>query len=431
MADKKDCSFVLKDPKSTAPTPINFLMSCPDGRVKRGTGAKLLPADWDFENQRAKGSTRVARQINQLIEAISGIIPGIKSECRRNNRVISAADVHAALDVLLQDSRSEKEAPRDMFTDFRAIISGMRDGTILTPGKKKGKYAAETIKNYESRTLPKLEEFYKDKKEAPQWAGVDIELYELFITWCHEKDLSDNSIGVYIKCWKRAGKIALKKGWHGNGVFDDEDFMILKEETPDIYLDQEKINKIYSQKVPIDHYDIARDWFVLDCYLGLRISDLRRVTHKDFEGKHFQFINQKTGAHVAIPIHPHVKAIIKKWKGLPPPIAEQKLREYIKEVAHLAKLNDKFVYKITKGGKLQVFEFKEWEMVSPHTCRRSFITNLLRMGIPHAQVMKLAGIKRTETLMRYFKQSADEVASEVGQHEFFNAQAKQPGAKGQ
>jgi site-specific recombinase XerD len=421
MNDKKECSFVLKEPKATTPTPINFLMSCPDGRVKRGIAETILPTDWDPETQRATGTSKAARRINQLIDSIIAMVPGLKSECRRIGRVISKADVHAALDVILQDRQKEKEkAPaRDMFTDFKIIIEGMKDGSILTPGKRKKKYAPETIKSYESRALPKLEEFYNDKKEAPQWAGVDLELYELFITWCHEKDLSDNSIGVYIKCWKRAGKIALKKGWHANAVFDDEDFMILKEETPDIYLDEKKIEIIYKQKLPVKHYDIARDWFVLDCNLGLRISDLKRVELKDFEGKHFQFVNQKTGAHVAIPIHRYAKAIIKKWKGLPPPISEQKFREYIKEVARLAKLNDKFIYKITKGGKLQVFEYKEWEMVSPHTCRRCFITNLLRMKFAHAHVMMLAGIKRYETLMRYFKQTPTDVANEVGEHDYF------------
>lgn len=418
---KKDCSFWLKKPAATTLTPINFHMLCPEDKVKRGIGKSILPINWDFTTQRAAGTTKSAREINHLIDMITAMLPGLKSECRRNNRVLSKDDVHAALDVILQDARSDEgKAPgRDMFTDFKGIISGMKDGTILTPGKRKKKYAGETIKSYESRTLPKLEEFYKDKKEAAEWHGVDLELYELFITWCHEKDLSDNSIGVYIKCWKRAGKIAFKKGWHTNPVFDDEDFMILKEETPDIYLDEDKIDRIYNQKVPIAHYDIARDWFVLDCFLGLRISDLQRIGVKDFDGKHFQFVNQKTGAHVAIPIHRHVKAIIKKRKGLPPAITEQKFREYIKEVACLAKLNDKFIYKITKGGKLQVFEYKEWEMVSPHTCRRSFITNLLKLGIPHAQVMKLAGIRRYETLMRYYKQTPEEAAHEVGKHDYF------------
>lgn len=418
---KKDCSFFLKENKATTPTPINFHMTLPDGNVKRSIGKKILPTDWEAANQRASGSGKAARDINLIIDAIISMLPGLKSECRRNGRVISSADVHAALDVILQDKRTEKakEPVIDMFTDFKTIIAGMKDGSILTPGKNKKKYTAETIKSYEKRALPKLEEFYNNKKLAPVWADVDLELYELFISWCHGKDLSNNSIGVYIKCWKRAGKVAFKKGRHNNIIFQDEEFMILKEETPDIYLDENKINLIYKQHVSNDHYDLARDWFVLDCYLGLRVSDLKRVTEKDFAGKNFQFVNQKTGAHVAIPIHPYVKAIIKKRKGLPLPITDQKLNLYIKEVACLAKLNDNFIYKITKGGKLQVFEYQEWQMVSSHTCRRSFITNLLKMGIPHAQVMKLAGITRYETLMRYFKQTAEDAANQVGDHEFF------------
>lgn len=421
MPVKKDCSFFLKDPKSITPTWIYFHMTLPDGKVKRSIGKKILPADWI--EQRAAGSTRPAREINHIIDAIIAVIPGLKSECRRNNRVISCADVHAAIDVILQDTRAEKEkskAPgRDMFTDFKAIIQGMKDGVILTPGKKKKKYAPATIKNYEVRALPKLEEFYKDKKEAPIWASVDLELYELFISWCHEKDLSDNSIGVYIKCWKRAGKVALKKGWHTNAVFNDEEFMILKEDTADIYLDESKIQRIYKRPALPEHYDIARDWFVLDCYLGLRVSDLGQINMKAFSGNTFQLVNQKTGAQVAIPVHRYAKEIIKKWKGLPPAITDQKLNEYIKQVAKLAGLKDKFIYTITKGGILQTHEFQEWQMVSSHTCRRSFITNLLKMGIPHAHVMKLAGIRRYETLMRYFKQTAVDVANEVGKHDFF------------
>lgn len=425
MPKKKEFSFFLKDATTNEPSLILFRMPVPGEPkpLKRSIGKFIHPDKWDIKEQRPfPAKDKAIKEIDQLIQAIIDMVPVVKADCKRNNRVISKADVNNALDVILQDKRpekAEKEVPKDMFGDIRIIIAGMKEGSILTPGKNKKRYAAETIKSYESRALPKLEEFYKDKKEPAQWSGVDLELYELFVSWCHEKNLSNNSIGVFIKCWKRAGKIALKKGWHSNTVFADEEFMILKEETPDIYLDESKIDKIYNLVVPIEHYDIARDWFVLDCFLGLRISDLQRIGQKDFAGKHFQFVNQKTGAHVAIPIHPYVKAIIKKWKGLPPAIAEQRFREYIKEVAQLAKLTDKFIYKITKGGTLQVFEYQEWEMVSAHTCRRSFITNLLKLGVPHAQVMRLAGIKRYETLMRYFKQTPDEVAEEAGRGKFF------------
>jgi site-specific recombinase XerD len=418
MPKKKECSFLLKQTKATTPTPINFHMTCPDGDVKRSIGKKILPPDWSFEHQRAAGNSKPAREINQLIDAIAQVLPGIKSECQRNGRVISCVDVHNALDVILQDKRPDTPKGRDMFDDFREIIQQMKGGKVLTPGKDKKRYSPESINNFD-KAVRKLELFYLGNKRGTAYEQVTMETYSAFISWCHKDNQSNNSIGYYIKSWKRLGKIALAKGWHSNLVFNNKEFLILKEETPDIYLDESKIERIYKQQVVIKQCQIARDWFVLDCFLGLRASDLQRISIKDFQGKHFQFINQKTGAHVTIPIHRNVKAIIKKWKGLPPEMSDDLMNEYIKIVAKMAALKDKFSYTITKGGKLQVHELEEWQMVSNHTCRRSFITNLLKMGIPHAQVMRLAGIKRYETLMRYFKQTADEAAHEVGQHKFF------------
>lgn len=437
MPKVKEFSFFLKDAKSKAPTLINFRMALPgDAPLKRSLGRAIHPNDWDLEDQRPKASkNKDIKEIDQLIARIAETIPVIKSECRRDNRVISRADVNAALDVILQTKRKEQAgsyvAGRDMFIDFEVIIAAMRSGEILTPGKNKKRYTPATIKNFE-KSIRKIKSFYEDENKKQErkrqpllniYAMVNIELYNSFIAWCHGDNQSNNSIGVFVKCWKRLGKIALKKGWHSNMVFEDEDFLILKEETDDIYLDDHKIEKIYRQPVPADHYDIARDWFVLDCFLGLRVSDLGRVNLDDFNGKYFQFINQKTGAKVAIPIHPYAKQIFKKWKGLPPPMAEKNFRDYIKIVAKMAGLKDKFLYKITKGGEVHQEVLEEWQMVSPHTCRRSFITNLLKIRkpepIPHAVIMKLVGIKRYETLMRYFKMTPEEAAESVADHSFF------------
>lgn len=419
MTEKKECSFFLKEPGGASPTLIYFHMTLPDGKVKRSIGLKVTPTGW--ADQRAAGSTKLDRDINQVIDSIINMIPGLKSECRRNNRVISSADVHAALDVILQDRRTtkkKKEPVKSMIKDFEKIVAGMKDGSITTPKSKK-KYSYSTIRNYEMVVLPKIEKYYKEKKKPAVWDTVTIELYNDFISWCHSCNLSNNSIGNYIRHWKVAGKISLKKAWHSNEIFKDESFSAIREETPAIYLDDTKIGHLYKLKCIDEEQEIARDWAVLDCYLGLRISDLRKVTDNDFKGDIFQFVNQKTAAHVAIPIHKFAKEILIKWKGLPPILSERKFREGIKEAARIAGLNDKFVYTATISGEAQSFEYEEWQCVTPHTFRRSFITNLLKMGIPHAQVMKLAGIKRYETLMRYFKQTSIEVAQEMKDHKFF------------
>lgn len=421
MHKKKDCSFFLKDPKATTPTLINFHMTLPDGKLKRSISRFIKPTDWDTDTQTPHPSKdRALKEISQVIESIIEVIPVVRADCKRNNRVVSKADMNAALDVILQKKKYSKaeEPGGDMLTDFKLIIEGMRDGKILTPGRNKKRYKPATIRNYEERTLPKLELFFKESKIAPTYDTVTLQLYYQFISWCHKLDLSDNSIGTYIKCWRRMGQVALAQGKHSNLIFENEEFAILKEDTDDIYLDETKIKALSDLKL-VGGYEVARDWFVLDCYLGLRVSDLRRVTMADFAGDYFQFVNQKTGAEVAIKVNRIAKAIIKKWKGLPPPLSDVKLNEYIKEVAKSAKLNKKFIYKITKGGVLVTEALEEWQMVSSHTCRRSFITNLLKMGFAHAHVMKLAGIKRYETLMKYFKQSAEDVAEETGKNDFF------------
>lgn len=423
MQKKKDCSFFLKDPKADTPTLINFHMTLPDGKLKRSISRFINPADWDPDTQTPYPTKdRALKEVAQVIESIIEVIPVVKADCKRNNRVISKADMNAALDVILQKKQYNKAEEVDekgnMIADFKEIIEGMKNGKVLTPGRNKKRYKPATIRNYEERCLPKLELFFKENKVAPSYDSVTLQLYYQFISWCHTLDLSDNSIGTYIKCWRRMGQVAMSLGKHNNLIFENEEFAILKEDTDDIYLDEIKIKALTDLKL-IGGYEVARDWFVLDCYLGLRVSDLRRVTMADFAGEYFQFVNQKTGAQVAIKINRIVRAIIKKWEGLPLAISDVKLNECIKEVAKSAKLKKKFIYKITKGGTLVTETLEEWQMVSSHTCRRSFITNLLKMGFAHAHVMKLAGIKRYETLMKYFKQSAEDVAEETGKNDFF------------
>jgi integrase len=425
MPKSKDASFFLKDPKSTKPTLIWLHKSFKGEKpLKRSIGREIMPIDWDFTEQRPfQSRDKNINKIGQLIQEILDIIPVIKADCKRKNRIFSRSDMEAALDVILQQKnktiKAYPEPTGNMFTDFETIIEGMKDGSILTPGKNKKRYKEATIKNYETRTLPLIRDFYEKNKLPKDWSTVTLNLYEKFISWCHNKNLANNSIGVYIKCWKRIGKLAFEKGWHSNNVFQKEEFMILKENTYDIYLNEEKIEKIYKALVPARHYDIARDWFILDCHLGLRVSDLQQIKFADFEGSVFQFVNEKTGFQVAIPIHPFVNKIIKKWKGLPPPMSDVKLNKYIKIVARIAGLTGKVIYTITKGGVLQKFVYQEWEMVSSHTCRRTCITNLLRLGFSHAQVMQVVGITRYETLMRYFKQTPEEAAKEMGQHAYY------------
>ena len=87
--------------------------------------------------------------------------------------------------------------------------------------------------------------------------------------------------------------------------------------------------------------------------------------------------------------------IIDKHEGHFSIISNDKTNEYLKEVARLAKFNDKVEIIYTKGGKREREVLKKWELVTVHTARRSFATNAYLMSVPTISIMKIAG-HRTE-----------------------------------
>jgi integrase len=140
---------------------------------------------------------------------------------------------------------------------------------------------------------------------------------------------------------------------------------------------------------------------------------------KNSEKDRVTIASEKTDTKVVIPLRPEVRAILKKWGGLPPKMSDQEINRSIKEVCEVVGFTDTVLYFLTKGGTRKDYYLKKYEMVSCHTARRSFITNLLSAGIPDNQVMQLAGIKKHATLLRYKKTTAEQNADSLKDHEYF------------
>lgn len=430
MAENKP-AFYLKEPNSTKATPINFVMTVvnKDTPIKRSIGKNVLPPLWSLKDQRVDaGKDPELQKINRRIEDIIEGIDGIKSDCKRNNRIMSAEEVERLLDVILQKQGKKRgHTGGNMQEDFVTLIESMRAGEIMTPGKNPKRFEESTMKNYDKlmRWLfgdADFPGFYKSTNIRPSYQAINVRLYGEFIKWAHKLNYADNSIGVVVKCWKKLLKLAHKEKWHNNAFYEDNAFVKPEEAAEDIYLDSDMLNKLSLVELK-GNEEVARDWALLDCHLGLRISDLKRISEDDFAEGIFQFVNKKTGAKVAIPVHPVARRIIKRWGGLPPAMYEQDLNNIIKKVAKKAGLKKRFLHKITKGGVVLKTWMEYWEMISAHTFRRTFITNLLKLGVPPLKVMKMAGIKDYETLKTYDKESVEENAEDMKNHAFFASPA--------
>ena len=67
----------------------------------------------------------------------------------------------------------------------------------------------------------------------------------------------------------------------------------------------------------------------------------------------------------------------------------------------------------SKGGELKTREHKKYELICTHTMRRSFISNLILVGIPIYAIMSITAHSTEATLLQYVKVKPRESISKV------------------
>jgi len=395
--------FCLQHPTAKEPTFILIRLSCTDGRFKYSVRKKVAPANWS--------GTRVINdtgKVNLLLAKMETVITGLTLQ----RDLQGAAFTRAVLKSALDKAFGREIQGKNFFEAIDQIIDDREAGRELTPRGKR--FSWHTIKGYR-HTRDNLKRF--DSRMT--FEAITMKTYDDLVAFFNHKDHSLNSLGKIVKNWKVFLKAAHKRGLHSNLIFAHEDFKVPGEDTDDIYLDEKELKNLYDHHFANKGLDRARDWFIIDCFTGLRVSDIQLLAKDHILKDRIQIANEKTDTKVVIPIHPYVKAILKKWNGLPPKITDQEINRSIKECCELAGIKETILYSVTKGGQRRDFHCKKYEMVSNHSARRSFITNLLNAGIPDNQVMQLAGIKKHATLMKYKKTKPEETAKLLAGHKFF------------
>lgn len=215
-----------------------------------------------------------------------------------------------------------------------------------------------------------------------------------------------NSVGKYV----RALKVMIADA--GTTEADTSKFYVFNEEVDNIYLNETELEQLKNadfSKTP--SLDRARDWFLLLAWTGCRFSDLEKISKTDIKDNFITFRQQKTNTKVTIPLHPVVNEILQKYNfEMPEPITNQKFNDYIKEVAKIAGLNSSEVLTRTEGGTLKTATMPKYELISSHTGRRSFCTNMYKLGLPTLMIMSISGHKTEKSFLKYIKVRQEEHA---------------------
>ncbi len=159
------------------------------------------------------------------------------------------------------------------------------------------------------------------------------------------------------------------------------------QETTRVSLTEDEIQSIYNVELKEDYLSNARDWLIISCETGQRVSDLLRFdksmifTNKKVQFLHFTQHKGKKGSTpkpIIFPLTEKIKSILKIRNGeFPRKISSQKYNKYIKLVSEKAGVNT-----IVDGGKKDpkinrkiTGKFEKFELVTSHIGRRSFATN--------------------------------------------------------
>lgn len=206
-----------------------------------------------------------------------------------------------------------------------------------------------------------------------------------------------------------------------------------------LQLDKEKVDKLYlnfdelqsieniSQTELSASLQNARDWLIISCYTGQRVSDFMKFNKNQIRvenGKSLiEFTQKKTGKIMTVPLHKKVLEILAKRDGsFPYSISDQKYNEFIKTVCEKAKITQ-----LVRGGKQtetapkskifrkEVKIYKKHELVTSHIGRRSFATNFYGI-IPTSLLISATGHSTEVMFLNYIGKTDTQKAKQLADY---------------
>ena len=249
--------------------------------------------------------------------------------------------------------------------------------------------------------------------------SVNEDFLDDFIVYLQEINLKQG----YIKNLLALVKAMIKKaGTYGYAVDPSYDDVELEDDIPfSVYLSMNEITRIYYFQGLTRFQERIRDLFVLGCLTGLRYSDYSTLNSDNFQGDYIVKVTKKTGKKVTIPIHDYITEIFEKYDGeVSRGLSIQHFNRYMKMICKNVGLDDPVTYNYTKGGKLITETKPKYELVSSHTSRRSFATNMHMTGrMKPLEIMAITGHTTEKSFYRYIKITKENIAKQISGDSFF------------
>lgn len=382
-------------------------------KLMYATPLKVEPIFWNEKDGRVKSSKYCAYrdEVNGALNAIEALVKSfIAKAATSDNETVSKESLKNLLDIHFGKKKAKGGDFHSFFEDFIKQCESRlspRKGGLTIDYKTKREYA---------RTYYYIHEYEKKRKIRLEFCDIDKLFFNDFVTYLQELNLSTNTI------WHKTVSIkAVMKAANEQELTDNTKYTTFKnisEESQAVALSEKELDLLvkfdFSQSPRLER---TRDLFLIGCWTGLRFSDFTRIKRENIKDNMLTIQQQKTNEFVTIPLHPVFISIWEKYNGvLPASISNQKFNDNLKDVCKEAGINERVMKSITKGGKKQTTVYEKWQLVSSHTARRSFATNLYKSGFPSISIMQITGHKTESSFLKYIKVTKEEHAKMLMMH---------------
>ena len=402
MNIKRNIIFTLESRKKdgvliTENVPIRMRVNFASKRIEFTTGYRIDAAKWDADKQRVKNgcSNKLKQSASEINASLLEYYTEIQSIFKRfevEDVMPTPEQIKEAFNALhkpvSEEPKPKKEAlPCDFFQVFDDFVEDCGRQNNWTDSTFE-KFAA--VKNHLTNFREGLTFEFFDERGLNDYVGYLRDV----------KEMRNTTIGKQLSFLKWFLRWAFKKGVHQNNAYDSYKPKLKSTQKKIIFLTWEELNKLREFEIPAakQALDRVRDVFLFQCFTGLRYSDVFNLRRSDIKGDHIEVTTVKTSDSLIIELNNHSKAILDKYKDVVfeddkvlPVITNQKMNDYLKELAELAGIDEPVRQTYYRGNERIDEVTPKYALLGTHAGRRTFICNALALGIPPQVVMKWTG----------------------------------------
>jgi integrase len=406
--------------------PSNIYIRLYSGRnldISSKTNLTVNPAHFDNSksNYRNIASVNNRAVLRNRIEKLKVYIVEQYNEAYMTGEVISKEWLEEIVNTFFNRPKQEKNHAIEnhylYFTDFASWWIENKAKTWRTSRKE---YLSSRATDQYCYLISIIQNLEVKKKTRLKLKDFGEEIFNELTEFMEDENFSPSTLKRHIGRAKffihRANELGIKtdpsSAAHKTFIDKNETDIVVP------YLDEVEIERIFKLDLSNDSkLDNIRDNAIIGCWTGLRISDFNHnLDLNNIEGEYIRIKTKKTGVWVTIPLHPQVKSIIKKRFGLlPNKMSDPIFNLGIKTVCMLADIDDEIrggIVKVNKKTKIRrkvIGVYPKYKLISSHTCRRSFATNL-HGKVPNNVIMSCAGWSSETMMLNYIKKTKKEHA---------------------